>query len=301
MNQREAIFVTGATGFVGSHIAQDLARLGYQVYYGVRSKERFQAKSASIIQYGDLRDGRNWRVELPSCRCVIHCAAWVHKKCKSRAEQDECWNVNYEATLALFEAAVAKDVKLFIFMSTAGVYGHSSSEVLTETSLTNPRDYYSTSKLAAETEIIRRAKERSVRVIVVRPPMIYGPGAPGNYSILVRMLKRYNVVPEPSRSGCRSFLSISNMTSFIRTSVQKELSVHGIYNVADVQCITLSSMIDSILHFKKRNPIRIKLPPALLILVFTIAGKGEIVPKIFGDMRISSAKAMSTFDWKPGA
>ena len=209
---RPVVLVTGANGFVGGHLVPALQRGGWSVRRAVRSPEGLPDEVV-IESIGPETD---WNVALAGVDAVVHLAARVHHKHEEHAVQ-LYRNVNIAGTLHLARCATTAGVRQFIFVSTVLVHGRSNDgrAPFGEADILTPRGLYGMSKAAAEAGLKSLAREGDMSISVVRPPLVYGAGAKGNFALLSRAVNLGLPLPFAAIRNQRAFLAVQNLSSFM--------------------------------------------------------------------------------------
>ena len=281
----QKVLITGRNGFVAKHLKCDLEKRGCFVYTTSRSGSSHDDNNYIV---GALEKAPEWGQAVQGKDVVVHLAARVHHM------EDKPWDkeslymrCNYDATKTLFEAAEKAEVKTFIFLSTIFVNGNSTpvDQPFTEASPVNPQNNYALSKLRAEEFLKEKAKETSMRIVILRPPMIYGPGAKGNFESLVKLCK--TKLPLPLKNfdkNKRNFLFVGNLTSYIMKCIEDE-SFKGLYLVADKEAVSTYDFARQI-----RNALGNRAPifrfPGLRVLL-TLLGMKKHFEKLNSSLFIS--------------
>ena len=223
------ILITGENGYLSNNIKDELIGRGYN------------AKNISVKNGID-------NINFDNCSVIIHCAAIVHKREKSIGF--ELYNkVNYELTVKLAEKARCEGVKRFVFISSMSVYGSTSGKIDKDTE-TIPKSYYGITKLKAEKELLKMSDENFI-VDIIRPPMVYGKGCPGNYISLSKLAKTAPIFPRVENK--RSMIYIKNLTYFIYQLLMNENG--GIYMPQDYEYVNTSDMVDCIAKCNGRKMV----------------------------------------------
>ena len=221
------IIITGVKGFLSNNIKDELISRGYNV-------------DAVSVKNGI--DNINFN----GCNVIIHCAAIVHKKEKKVGF--ELYNeVNYKLTVKLAKKARNKGVERFVFISSMSVYGSTSGKIDKNTEAI-PKSYYGITKLKAEKELLKMADEKFI-VDIIRPPMVYGRGCPGNYNSLSKLAKIAPIFPRVENK--RSMIYIKNLTYFIYQLLMNENG--GIYMPQDYEYVNTSDMVKRIAEYNGRK------------------------------------------------
>jgi len=181
------ILVTGATGFVGRILCDQLSTSGHLVVSAVRRESGL----LNEVVVGDLGPATDWWQALAGCDAVVHLAARVHMMREDAVDPMALFRaINAEATLNLARQAAQAGVKRFVFVSTIKVSGEGRDEPYRETDVPAPEDAYAISKWEAEQGLRRIAQETGLEVVILRPPLVYGPGVKANFLRLMQMVAR---------------------------------------------------------------------------------------------------------------
>ncbi|WP_424236924.1 NAD-dependent epimerase/dehydratase family protein [Bhargavaea ginsengi] len=249
------ILVTGRKGYISSSLAESLRTKGHTVkQISIRSKIN--------------------EAELSNVEVIIHCAAMVHKKEKNYS-LEEYERVNHKKTVELASLAKEQGVRLFIFMSTMSVYG-ASQGIITETTPLKPSTFYGISKLHAE-ESLLSMEDNNFGVAIIRPPMVYGHQAPGNYQSLSKLAKVTPIFPIVKNQ--RSMIYIENLIEFISQVV--DFGDNGVFHPQNEEYVQTSEMVRQIANYHGK---RIHFSSLLGYILMSLLGSRKIVNKVFGDL-----------------
>jgi UDP-4-keto-D-QuiNAc 4-reductase len=288
------ILVTGANGFVGSALVKKL---------GCRGAVRHASAAVSThhVATGELDGRTDWREALANIDVVIHTAARAHIMHERSSDPLLAFRqTNVNGTARLAEMAAAHGIKRFVFLSTIKVNGE-------ETSLDNPffpemvptpLTPYGQSKLEAEEVLMEIARRTSMEVVIVRPPLVYGPHVKGNLLTLLRCL--HNGIPLPFErvSNLRSMIGLDNLVDIISTCVTHPKAAGQVFLVSDGEDF---STPDWIRHFALglgRAPRLWSISPNALKLCAEIAGKGDAARSVLGSLRVSNDKVRNLLGWR---
>lgn len=295
---KQRIFITGANGFIGKNTRKQLLKDGFYVISGVRQKSLDESFEGGEHRYFDLASSSS--TDLCDVDVVIHLAGIAHKF--SDVTSQEFFEGNCDATLALANTAVKLGVKRFIFLSSIGVHGASSAHLLTEESIPKPHNHYALSKLHAEMGLLDIALKSEMEVVIIRPPLVYGRGAPGNFSKLVRLLRRGLPLPFGGVNNKRSFCGVDNLVSFLSVCSNVEqtpLARNQIFLIADDEVVSTPAFLTRISDAIHNRSCQIALPVVFLSFLFRLVGQHNLVESLILDLTISTAKADLLLGWKP--
>ncbi|MGD6770201.1 NAD-dependent epimerase/dehydratase family protein [Staphylococcus arlettae] len=254
------ILITGSSGYVGSHLADNLEQLGNKV-------SRLNVKNTL------------WKeLDFKQYDAIIHTAALVHNN-DPNAQLAEYFRVNMHLTFNLAMEAKKCGVKHFVFMSTMAVFGEDGKigEMVELTNPTNlkPVTNYGISKAKAEAKI-REIADDNFKVAIIRPPMIYGVGSPGNFTKLIKVAKRLPIIP--NLSNARSALYIKHLEQFVNEIIKHEMT--GIYHPKDKFEFNTTKVVTEIRKNEHKNTFLLPIPKAM----YPILNKFRVISKIYGNL-----------------
>ncbi|MCD8839818.1 NAD-dependent epimerase/dehydratase family protein [Staphylococcus arlettae] len=254
------ILITGSSGYVGSHLADSLEQLGNKV-------SRLNVKNTL------------WKeLDFKQYDAIIHTAALVHNN-DPNAQLAEYFRVNMHLTFNLAMEAKKCGVKHFVFMSTMAVFGEDGKigEMIELTNPTNlkPVTNYGISKAKAEAKI-REIADDNFKVAIIRPPMIYGVGSPGNFTKLIKVAKRLPIIP--NLSNARSVLYIKHLEQFVNEIIKHEMT--GIYHPKDKFEFNTTKVVTEIRKNEHKNTFLLPIPKAM----YPILNKFRVISKIYGNL-----------------
>jgi UDP-glucose 4-epimerase len=295
--RRPVVLVTGASGFVGRHVAPALAREGWSVRRAVRSPEGLDDEVV-IETIGPETD---WQAALEGVDAVVHLAARVHHKHEEHAVQ-LYRNVNIAGTLHLARCAATAGVGQFIFVSTVLVHGRSNEgrAPFNEDDILTPRGLYGMSKAAAEAGLRTLARDSAMKISVIRPPLVYGAGAKGNFALLTRAVNLGMPLPFAAIHNHRAFLAVQNLSSFIqrRLAHPDPASNFEIFLVADKEQVSTPEFIERLAKAAGKNSRLFGIPPDLLGTLLSLLGRQDTHDSLIGSLELNISKAVAT-GWQP--
>jgi UDP-glucose 4-epimerase len=298
MSERKpVVLVTGASGFVGRHVAPTLAREGWSVRRAVRSPDGMDDEVV-IESIGPETD---WTAALEGVDAVVHLAARVHHKHEEHAVQ-LYRNVNIAGTLHLARCAATAGVRQFIFVSTVLVHGRSNEgrSPFSEDDILTPRGLYGMSKAAAEAGLRTLARDSDMKISVIRPPLVYGAGAKGNFALLTRAVNLGMPLPFAAIHNHRAFLAVQNLSSFIqrRLAHPDPASNFEIFLVADKEQVSTPEFIERLAKAAGKSSRLFGMPPDLLGTLLSLMGRQDTHDSLIGSLELNLSKAIAT-GWQP--
>ena len=297
------VCVTGATGFVGASLVDRLDTLGHQVTAIARNRPA-QGKGSSAVHWveRDLANDSQPFDFLHGVDMLVHLAARAHVVKERNVDPLQAFRcVNVNATCALAEAAAAAGVKRMIFVSSIGVHGAITEEdqSITEDSPATPSEPYARSKWEAEEQLREISRHSGLDVVVLRPALVAGAGAPGNLARLANLVRRGLPLPVPLRDNARSFVSLNNLAALIVHCLDHPAARGKTFVVADRQWASTREVMQWIAEGAGVRLRTIPLPDRLLKIAASVAGKSQLHAKLFGDLRVDSTRIHTELGWEP--
>lgn len=286
------IGITGATGFVGKHLIE---KLNKEQLVTIGRKQITNIKNI----YFDFENDNN--LEIPSSiHTIIHLAA-ITADDKSLESKKKINLVNILGTQKIIQAIKKSNVKKIIFLSTLKVYGekNSANTPISIDSELDPKDEYSKSKIEAEKMIIKFSKDNNINYLILRPPMIYGPGNIGNFNLLTRILKLPFPMPFKSLdANRRSFLSVYNIVDFLIYLLNSKIK-NQILLASDNDDLSTFKLIKLISQKYNLNKQFFYVNPSFLKMLFSFFGISQIFEKLNSDLFIDIEESILISGWKP--
>jgi UDP-glucose 4-epimerase len=287
------ILVTGASGFVGRALVEDLAAQGHRVRAAMRQPADIFSRTVEVVAVSDLARPLEWRPLLSDIDTVVHLAGIAHT---TSDVGDELYDrVNRAATAALAAAAARGRIARLVFVSSIRAQaGPIIDHALTEADTPKPVDAYGRSKLAAEHAI--RAAE--LPHTILRPALIYGPGVKGNLADLIRLARSPWPLPLGALRNRRSLLARSNLVAAIHLALTTPAMRNETYVVADPAPLTMAEIVAAVRAGLNRSPRLLPVPPTLLALAFKASGRARLWDRIGGSSIVDPAKLLAV-GWRP--
>nr|WP_272888365.1 SDR family oxidoreductase [Stutzerimonas stutzeri] len=290
--------LTGATGFVGSHLAK-ISQLnnGIELTGVVRRKS---ALPISQIVVGDLHAETDWSPALVGKEVVIHAAARAHiMQDEATDPLAEYRRVNVEGTLRLARQAAALGIKRFVFISSIGVHGNSNSRPFAAYDQPAPAEPYAQSKWEAEQGLTQLAAETGMEVVVIRPPLVYGPGAPGNFGSLVRWIEKGIPLPLGAVHNKRSLVGIDNLVDLIIRCIDHPAAANRTFLAGDGEDFSTTQLLRGVGKAMGKPARLIPVPAGVLQFGATLLGKKAMAQRLLGSLQVDISKTCELLDWKP--
>lgn len=290
------IMVTGSNGFVGRHIVRDLASAGKKVVAAYRSEANPEWSEYSLVtprKVPSLGMNADWTPALEDVVTVVHCAGVAHGK------SGDGWSANVEGTRTLALQAAAKGVRRFVFLSSVAAHGHGANAILRDDQTPVAVSEYGRQKLAAEKMLFQVSETTGLEVVIVRPPLIYGNGAPGNFGLLCRILETGVPLPFSSIQNRRSFLSIYNLADFVSLCISHPDAVGKSFLVSDDITISTSQFLRMVGTAMGRPPRLFWLPDLVLSICAKLTGKRHVYDQLYGNLEIEILNAKTVLSWTP--
>lgn len=278
------IAVSGANGFVGRHLCRELAVRKHEG----RPVSRLQLSSQDLV------------ATLDGVETLVHLAARAHVLSDSRADSlAEFWRVNVDLTRTAGLAALRAGVKRFIFVSSAGVLGATSPrEGFRDDSPPAPHDAYTASKLQAE-DWLNRELAPNLEVVILRPPLVYGPGARGNLIRLLRLALRGFPLPIGALRAPRSLVAVRNIVDLICQVATAAGSAQGTMLVADREITSVADLYADVARYAGHKPLLVPLPAMFVRILLILSGRGADVARLTGPFELRPSIAQNRFNWSP--
>lgn len=316
------ILLTGATGFVGKALLRKLTDDGHRIFALVRKKSEqippyieqiitadisnlsseVRKNKSDIITRSEDEVLVKLREALRETDVIVHTAARVHvMNERSNNPLNLFRRVNSEATLALARMAAEAGVKRFVFLSTVKVNGESTSDraPFSESDICQPDDPYAISKWEAEQGLFHISSTTPMESVIIRAPLIYGPGVKGNFATLYKFIEKGFPLPLASIKNQRSLLALDNLLSFINICLTHQMAANEIFLLSDDRDVSTPELVKCLADAQGKSALLLPLPVFLLrFLAFTV-GKKAFSERLLGSLCVDVSKAKSLLDWKP--
>ena len=292
------VLVTGATGFVGTAMVERLVRDGrYVTRAAVRRADNLAVPNVEV-EMGDLAPGTNWTPALADVTAVVHLAARVHIMRETDANPIDAFRrTNVVGTLELARQAADSGVKRFVYLSSIKVNGESGT--YTESDSPRPEDAYGISKLEAEEGLRELAARTGMAVVIVRPPLVYGPGVRANFRALTKAIGSGIPLPLGAIHNRRSLIGLDNLVDFILRCVEHPDAANETFMVSDGEDLSTTTLVRRLAHAMGRPARLIPVPVPLLMAAATLLGRRDVARRLVGTLCVDITKARQRLGWVP--
>jgi len=299
------VLVTGASGMVGRALLPALTAAGHQVAVSVRRADhpglppRLFA-NARVHVVGDIGPDTEWGAALDGVDAVAHLAARVHVMKEGAGDPLTLYcRVNAEGTARLATAAAAAGVKRFVLVSTVKVMGDSDrGRPLKEDETPAPADAYGLSKWAGEKALLDVCRHGRMNPVILRPPLVYGPGVKGNMLSLLKLLKWAPPLPLAAIDNRRSLISVANLADAIVCCLSHP-KAGGVYFVRDAEDVSTPELVRRLGLAIGRRARLFPLPDGLLRLAASLSGQSAAAARLLDSLRVDDAKIRRDLGWTP--
>lgn len=298
------ILLTGANGFIGQALAQQLAHLDdVTLRLASRSKNNLIMNSKhTVLSSMEMSSSTNWDMALDGCDIVIHTAARVHVMKETIDDPLAAFRaINVAATLHLAKKAAQKGIKRFIFISSIKVNGESThlNQPFTAEDTPHPADFYAISKYEAELALQQLSTETQMEVVIIRPPLVYGPGVQGNFKRMIHWLKKGLPLPLGAIQNKRSFVSLDNLISLVVLCLHHPRAGNQVFLVSDGEDISTTVLLKKMGHVMDKSIYLIPIHQRLLYLLAILSNKKSIYERLCGSLQLDITKTCEMLNWTP--
>lgn len=308
------ILVTGATGFVASHLIPRLQADSYSIVAAIRSAETASKLPISVpwVSIGEMDGNTQWSNALEGIDVVIHLAARAHiLDDRATDPEAEFRRVNTDGTINLVQQSIEAGVKHFIFISSIGAMATLSDRILTENSPCLPDTPYGRSKLEAERSLRDLTSSSSMTWTILRPTLVYGAGNPGNMASLVKLIQRGLPLPFGWVKNRRSFVYVGNLVDAIATCLTHPQAKNQVFLISDGEDLSTPELIRKIATSLDRSVSLVPVPSSFLKLMglggemvkFLIKRPlpidQTVVERLLGSLAIDSSHICTMLNWQP--
>ncbi len=266
----------------------------------VYSAVRCESPIENSVVVGEIGLETHWGLALTGIDVVVHLAARAHVTKESYSNPlAEFRSINTDGTLALARQAAEAGVKRFVFISSIGVNGNHNTRPFTEQDPPQPAEPYAISKLEAEQGLQELASETDMDIVIIRPPLVYGPNAPGNFGSLVRWVNKSIPLPLGAIHNQRSLVALDNLVDFIITCIDHPAAANQTFLVADGEDLSTTELLRRVGQAMGKPARLIPVPMGILKLGATVLGKKAMAQRLCGNLQVDISKAREVLGWTP--
>jgi nucleoside-diphosphate-sugar epimerase len=259
-------------------------------------------ENIEVAAVGSIDGQTDWSDALRGVDVVIHLAARVHVMNDTAVDPlAEFLKANLYGTSNLAQQAARAGVKRLVYVSSVKVNGEQTTETqpFAESDEPNPQDPYAISKWRAEQDLQRIAQETGLEVVIVRPPLVYGPGVKGNFISLLAAIDRGIPLPLAGAINLRSLVYVGNLADALIACATHPAAAGQTYLVSDGDDVSTAMLVEKIAQALGRNSRTFYFPPTLLRAMAAVLGRAEQVDRLFGSLRVNDEKIRRELAWFP--
>lgn len=295
------IYLTGTSGFLGSALLSALVHLPHHLSAAGRTRPK-QYEALSFHPVATLDGTTDWAQSLANVDVVVHVAARAHVMRESSTDALAAYReVNVAGTLGLARAAIAAGVRRFIFISSIKVNGEQTApgRPFKATDAPAPEDPYGISKWEAEQALMQLATDSGMEVVIIRPPLVYGPGVKGNLASMIRLLERKVPLPLGAIHNRRSLVGLDNLVDLIIRCLDHPAAANQVFLAGDGVDLSTSELLRRMASAMARPSRLLPVPAPLLSFGATMLGKRAVAQRILGSLQVDIAATCERLDWRP--
>ncbi len=293
------IGITGATGFVGQALCREMmARQLVWRGFSQRGSPVLGVPTQSI----SLAPETDWRVALQGLKCVIHCAARVHQMDASAATDEQAFQrINTHGTIRLAQSAAESGVQRLVFLSSIKVMGEFTppGQPFQHDDPAQPQDAYGRSKWDAEKGLAAISKATGLEIVVVRPPLVYGPGVGANFKALMNAVARGIPLPLANIDNRRSLIGVQNLADLLLTAATHPCAAGETFLASDGEDLSTPDLIRALAKAMDRPARLVPFPAGLMARALSMAGKRPQWERLSQSLQADIGHTMQVLDWKP--
>ena len=299
--KNSSICITGANGFIGSAISNYLFNNKIPILPIVRNKKNNLNHHISSVAIGEITSKTNWSNLLKNVDCIIHCAGIAHQTENKNSLAKIYKEVNVDSTLHLAEQASKIGVRRFIFLSSLKVNGEITLDNFSFSykDKPNPKDIYAISKFDAENGLREIEKKTNLEVVIIRPPLVYGPKVKANFQKLIRLTKSNFPLPLGSIKNKRSLIGIDNLIDLINVCINHNNAPKQTFLTSDGYDVSTPELIKTISKAMNKNIMLIPFPVIFLTIIGKFLKKKDQVEKMISSLCVDISHTCTTLGWKP--
>lgn len=287
------ILLTGCSGFVGSQFCGDdnIKRIV------VRDGDDCKHWKCERYNIDTISGQTDWSGAFEDIDIVIHLAALAHSQTFTKNDYKQ---VNVDGVLHLAKQAVSAGVKRFVFVSSIGVHGPETFDApLTTNSLLMPANDYTRSKLNAEIGLKQLSQDTGLEVVIVRPTLVYGVNAPGNFGLLTKLISRIPLLPFYTVNNKRDFISVENLKDLLKCCALHPCAKNNTFLASEGYTVSIKEFTNAIAKGLGKKVYHLPIPVSLMRLAGKLLGKSVVVEQLVSNLQVDSSDLKKLLGWTP--
>ncbi|MDD5389705.1 MAG: SDR family oxidoreductase [Gallionellaceae bacterium] len=291
-----SVLVTGASGFVGGALCEVLSHVDHDVIPAVRCSRTIHNERV----VGQIGPDTDWSPALRGIDTAVHLAARVHVMSDKEGNPLAAFrSVNTDGTLNLARQCAVAGVRRFVFISSIKVNGEGRKQPYSESDLALPQDAYAISKWEAEQGLREIESATGMEVVILRPPLVYGPGVGANFLRLMRMVEKRRPLPFGRVENRRSLLYLGNFTDAIRLCLEHPAAAGKTYLLSDGEDVSSADLARRLARAMNRPARLLSVPAFWLRMAGVLSGRSAEIDRLLGSLVVDSSKIRQELGWRP--
>jgi len=297
-----SILIAVAHGYIGHRLISMFSEYSLSAVGCVRTVSQSEALNSESIVIEDIVSFGQWDEIINGYASVIHLAGRAHVLSdSSKSNIEEFRKVNRDATLRLAKSASKADLKRFIYVSSISVLGQSTpmEHAFNNNSIYDPKEPYAISKMEAEIGLKDISESTGMEIVIIRPPLVYGPAAPGNFQRLLKLVDTRLPLPLARLNAKKSMISLDNLCDLLVKTVSKPLPKFSKFVVSDGSDWSTADLVRLIAMYMDRRQYIFPVPVLLLKAGAAIVGKSEDIQKLTAPLVVDGSETAKVLGWSP--
>jgi nucleoside-diphosphate-sugar epimerase len=294
------VLVTGPTGFIGAVLCESLTGAGYVVRAALRTDRPVPSAIAEKVIVGDIGSTSDWTAALEGVDAIIHTAACAHNLRDNLALANQYTETNVRGTQCLANAAARAQIHRFVYLSSVKVNGEGTSgRAYTAFDEPRPQDAYGISKWHAEQHVIRIAAGSTMQAVIVRSPLVYGPGVRANFLRLMRLVERGWPLPFGAVRNKRSLVNIWNLCDLLLHALRHQSAPARTWMASDGEDLSTPELLRRVGAAMGRRILLFPVPNEVLQLCAALVGRRAEIARLSNSLVIDISQTRADLGWSP--